>query len=76
MEQYDSEIAGGDECYLPGHGSFPGGDKLLFEKGNAGAKRVAFVSIKSERVEQRKESLWVSSFKFNSYIPMNLNEIH
>lgn len=46
MEQYDSEIAGGDECYLPGHGSFPGGDKLLFEKGNAGAKRVAFVSIK------------------------------
>ena len=46
MEQYDSEIAGGDEAYLPGHGSFPGGDKLLFEKGNAGAKRVAFVSIK------------------------------
>tara|TARA_B100000131_G_scaffold234185_1_gene226103 strand:- start:264 stop:2543 length:2280 start_codon:yes stop_codon:yes gene_type:complete len=46
MEQYDSEIAGGDETYLPGHGSFPGGDKLLFEKGNAGAKKVAFISIK------------------------------
>ena len=46
MEQYDSEIAGGDECYLPGHGSFPAGDKLLFEKGRTTGKQVSFVSIK------------------------------
>tara|TARA_R100000664_G_C2754464_1_gene142077 strand:+ start:352 stop:2550 length:2199 start_codon:yes stop_codon:yes gene_type:complete len=46
MAQYDSEIAGGDECYLPGHGSFPAGDKLLFEKGRTTGKQVSFVSIK------------------------------
>ena len=46
MRLYDSEIAKGDEAYLPGDGSFPAGDKLVFEKGKAGGERVAFISVK------------------------------
>ena len=58
MEQYDSEIAGGDECYLPGHGSFPGGDKLLIEKGDAGGKQVSFISIKYGKSGSKKRTVY------------------
>ena len=58
MEQYDSEIAGGDECYLPGHGSFPGGDKLLIEKGAAGGKKVSFISIKYGKSGSKKRTVY------------------
>jgi hypothetical protein len=58
MEQYDSEIAGGDECYLPGHGSFPGGDKLLIEEGDAGGKQVSFISIKYGKSGSKKRTVY------------------
>ena len=58
MEQYDSEIAGGDECYLPGHGSFPAGDKLLIEKGAAGGKVVSFISIKYGKSGSKKRTVY------------------
>jgi hypothetical protein len=46
MRLYDSEIAKGDEAYLPGDGSFPAGDKLVFKDGAGGTERVSFVSVK------------------------------
>lgn len=46
MRLYDSEIAKGDEAYLPGDGSFPAGDKLVFQNGAGGTERVSFVSVK------------------------------
>jgi hypothetical protein len=46
MRLYDSEIAKGDEAYLPGDGSFPAGDKLVFKQGVGGTERVSFVSVK------------------------------
>lgn len=46
MRLYDSEIAKGDEAYLPGDGSFPAGDKLVFKNGAGGTERVSFVSVK------------------------------
>ena len=58
MEQYDSEIAGGDECYLPGHGSFPAGDKLLIEQGTTGGKTVSFISIKYGKSGSKKRTVY------------------
>lgn len=46
MRLYDSEIARGDEAYLPGDGSFPAGDKLVFQNGAGGTEMVSFVSVK------------------------------
>jgi hypothetical protein len=46
MRLYDSEIAKGDEAYLPGDGSFPAGDKLVFQNGEGGTEMVSFVSVK------------------------------
>lgn len=47
MALYDSEIAGGDEAYLPSHGSYPSGDKLRVDRDGKGAiERVAAVSVK------------------------------
>lgn len=46
MRLYDSEIAKGDEAYLPGDGSFPAGDKLVFKNGGGSTERVSFVSVK------------------------------
>ena len=47
MALYDSELAGGDECYLPAHGSFPSADKLLVEKGKGTkAERISGISVK------------------------------
>ena len=47
MALYDSEIAGGDECYLPSHGSYPSGDKLRVDRDGKGkVERVAAVSVK------------------------------
>ena len=56
MALYDSEIAGGDECYLPSDGSFPGGDKIKKEMGNSGVERVSSVSVK-----------WGSTGKYGSF---------
>ena len=49
MALYDSEIAGGDECYLPSHGSFPSGDKIIKSQGVNGVERVESVSVKFGR---------------------------
>jgi hypothetical protein len=47
MALYDSELAGGDECYLPSHGSYPSGDKLRVDRNGDGVvERVAAVSVK------------------------------
>tara|TARA_R110001583_G_scaffold3293_7_gene21289 strand:- start:522 stop:2498 length:1977 start_codon:yes stop_codon:yes gene_type:complete len=47
MALYDSEIAGGDECYLPSHGSYPSGDKLRVDRNGKGVvEKVAAVSVK------------------------------
>lgn len=49
MALYDTEIAIGDECYLPAHGSFPSGDKLKvstnIKEGNK-VERIASISVK------------------------------
>ena len=47
MALYDSEIAGGDECYLPSNGTFPSGDKLRVDRDGTGAvEKIAAVSVK------------------------------
>ena len=47
MALYDSEIAGGDECYLPSNGTFPSGDKLRVDRDGKGVvEKIAAVSIK------------------------------
>ena len=46
MYLYDSEIAGGEECYLPSHGSFPSGDKIKKTQGVNGVEKVQSVSVK------------------------------
>jgi hypothetical protein len=50
MALYDTEIANGDECYLPAHGSFPSADKLKVETKKQGKKvvieKVQGVSVK------------------------------
>ena len=46
---YDTEIAAGDECYLPSDGSFPSGDKLKVTRGGGKVERVASVSVKYGR---------------------------
>tara|TARA_B100000287_G_scaffold369937_1_gene367118 strand:- start:447 stop:2594 length:2148 start_codon:yes stop_codon:yes gene_type:complete len=56
MALYDSELAGGEEVYLPSHGSFPSGDKIKKEMGNSGVERVASVSVK-----------WGSTGEFGSF---------
>tara|TARA_Y100001963_G_scaffold154492_1_gene243410 strand:+ start:534 stop:2483 length:1950 start_codon:yes stop_codon:yes gene_type:complete len=46
---YDTEVANGEEVYLPSDGSFPSGDKLkVTRKGNK-VERVASVSVKYGR---------------------------
>ena len=50
MALYDTELAGGEEVYLPSHGSFPSGDKLRVTRdGNNRVERVASVSVKYGR---------------------------
>tara|TARA_Y100001973_G_scaffold60615_1_gene89103 strand:- start:1077 stop:2873 length:1797 start_codon:yes stop_codon:yes gene_type:complete len=50
MALYDTEIANGEEVYLPSHGSFPGGDKLRVTRdGDNKVERVASVSVKYGR---------------------------
>tara|TARA_Y100000114_G_scaffold59700_1_gene54681 strand:- start:332 stop:2380 length:2049 start_codon:yes stop_codon:yes gene_type:complete len=46
---YDTEIAKGDECYLPSDGSFPSGDKLKVTRDGGKVERVASVSVKYGR---------------------------
>ena len=47
MALYDSEIAGGEEAYLPSAGTFPSGDKLRVDRdGNGVVEKVAAVSVK------------------------------
>jgi len=44
---YESELASGDEVYLPSAGNFPGGDKIKFTSGGDGVlERVSLVSCK------------------------------
>ncbi len=50
MALYDSEIAAGEECYLPSHGSYPSGDKLRVDRDGSGkVEKVAAVSVKFGR---------------------------
>ena len=47
MALYDSELAGGDEVYLPSAGTFPSGDKLRIDRDGSGVvEKVAAVSVK------------------------------
>ena len=47
MSLYDTEIAAGDECYLPSVGNFPSGDKLkISRKSGTKIERVSSVSVK------------------------------
>ena len=50
MALYDTELANGEEVYLPSHGSFPSGDKLRVTRGGDNkVERVASVSVKYGR---------------------------
>ena len=50
MALYDTELAAGQEVYLPSHGSFPSGDKLrVTRSGDNKVERVASVSVKYGR---------------------------
>ena len=47
MALYDSELAGGDEVYLPSDGSFPSADKMRVDRDGKGVvEKVAGVSVK------------------------------
>ena len=47
MALYDSELANGDQAYLPKDGSFPAGDKLVISKAGKGSTElVSFISVK------------------------------
>ena len=46
---YDTEIANGEEVYLPSDGSFPSGDKLKVTRDGGKVERVASVSVKYGR---------------------------
>ena len=47
MSLYDSELANGDQAYLPKDGSFPAGDKLVISKAGKGSTElVSFISVK------------------------------
>jgi hypothetical protein len=46
MALYDTELAAGDEVYLPSAGSFPSGDKLKVTRDGGKVERVASVSVK------------------------------
>jgi hypothetical protein len=46
---YDTEIANGEEVYLPSDGSFPSGDKLRVTREGGKVERVASVSVKYGR---------------------------
>ena len=47
MALYDTELAAGQEVYLPSHGSYPSGDKLRVDRdGNGVVEKVAAVSVK------------------------------
>jgi hypothetical protein len=46
MALYDTELAAGEEVYLPSHGSFPSGDKLRVTREGGKVERVASVSVK------------------------------
>jgi len=46
MALYDTELAAGEEVYLPSAGSFPSGDKLKVTRSGGKVERVASVSVK------------------------------
>ena len=47
MALYDSELANGDQAYLPKDGSFPAGDKLVISNAGKGSTElVSFISVK------------------------------
>ncbi len=46
---YDTEVANGEEVYLPSDGSFPSGDKLRVTRDGGKVERVASVSVKYGR---------------------------
>jgi len=47
MALYDTEIANGDEAYLPSAGTFPSGDKIRVDRdGNGVVEKIAAVSVK------------------------------
>jgi len=46
MALYDTELAAGEEVYLPSAGSFPSGDKLRVTREGGKVERVASVSVK------------------------------
>ena len=46
MSLYESELAGGEEVYLPAAGSFPAADKLVRTGGGTQAERIDKISVK------------------------------
>lgn len=46
MSLYESELAGGQEVYLPAAGSFPAADKLIRTGGGTQAERIDKISVK------------------------------
>lgn len=46
MRLHDSELAAGEEVYLPYDGSFPAGDKIVVSPDDNNVERVSFISIK------------------------------
>lgn len=47
MALYDTEIANGDEAYLPSAGNFPSGDKIRVDRDGSGVvEKIAAVSVK------------------------------
>jgi len=47
MALYDTEIAGGEEAYLPSAGTFPSGDKIRVDRDGKGVvEKIAAVSVK------------------------------
>ena len=57
MALYDTEIAGGQEAYLPSAGSFPSGDKIRVDRDGKGkVEKVASVSVKYGRT--KKDGAW------------------
>lgn len=69
MALYDTEIAQGDEAYLPSEGTFPTGDKIVVTRRGTKVERIETVSVKYGKNSARSYGMPGEASKVCLYHP-------
>jgi len=66
---YDTEIAAGDEVYLPSEGNFPSGDKIVVNRNGTQIEKIETISVKFGKNSNRSYGMPSEAAKVCLYHP-------